>query len=298
MARAIVTYAEAVETIGILSSLEPRPNATNLRLLQRVLADALKGITSFQSEEFGFRGMVESAPIYALRTNIPWVECPDPGHHRALDGGNNFTTTQQRDLEVVFQAEKGVHTSQQNVKRATLTAMNAAVSNKYKRAMDGNIGVLNYKQTESPRDLIEALLCRYGQPSAAEKENNKKAWSQLWNPTDPIEDMIQRLEECYTTALIFKPVYTIEQMIDKALRSIKTTGLYTHLTIERGGFLDVSQTWPEFKSHFVEAYGAWLTNGVRNNVLSRYQGTHAAREDDSGSIISMAGGVTLQLLRV
>ena len=66
MVPAIVTYAEAVETIGILLSLAPRLNATNLRLLQRVIGDALEGITSYQSEEFGFRGMVESVPIYAL----------------------------------------------------------------------------------------------------------------------------------------------------------------------------------------------------------------------------------------
>jgi hypothetical protein len=91
--------------------------------------------------------MVESVPIYALRTNIPWVECVNPGHHRALDAGQNLTTTKQRDLKVVFQAEKGVHTSQQKVKQATLSAMNAAVPNKYKRAMDNNISVSNYKQT-------------------------------------------------------------------------------------------------------------------------------------------------------
>ena len=176
--------------------------------------------------------MVESVPIYALRTNIPWVECADPGHHRALDAGQNLTTTKQHDLEVVLQAEKGVHTSQQNVKQATLNAMNAAVPKQYKRAMDANIGISNYNQTESPQDIIEALLRRYGQPSAAEKESNEKAWSQLWNPADPIEDMIQRLEECYATSLIFKPVYTLEQMIDKALTLIKATGLYTHATLE------------------------------------------------------------------
>ena len=99
----------------------------------------------------------------------------------------------------MFLAEKGVHTSQQNVKRAVLSAMNAAVLNKYKRVMDYNIGVSTYKQTENPRDVIEQLLRRYGQPSPAEKEMNKKAWSQLWNPADPIKDMIQRLEECYAT---------------------------------------------------------------------------------------------------
>jgi len=150
MAPAIISYAEAVETIGILPSLAPRPNATNLRLLQRVLGDSLEGIVSFQSDEFGFRGMVESVPIYALRTNVPWVEFPDPGHHRELDEGSNRTTTAQHDLEVVFQAKKGVHTSQQNVKRATLNAMNATVPNKYKRAMDAHISVSNYKQTENP----------------------------------------------------------------------------------------------------------------------------------------------------
>ena len=132
----------------------------------------------------------------------------------------------------MFQAEKGVYTSQQNVKRAALSAMNVAVPSKYKRVMDRNIGLSNYKQTENPRDIIKQLLRRYGQPSAAKKERNEKAWSQLWNPADPIEDMIQRLEECYATSLIFKPTYTIEQMIDKALTLIKATGMYTYSTLE------------------------------------------------------------------
>ena len=94
MAPAFVTFAEAVETIGIIPILAPHPNATNLRLIERVIRDALESIASYQSEEFGFRGMVESISIYALRTNIPWVECADPGHHRALDAGQNLTTTE------------------------------------------------------------------------------------------------------------------------------------------------------------------------------------------------------------
>ena len=52
--------------------------------------------------------------------------------------------------------------------------------------------------------------------------------------------MIQRLEECYATLLIFKPAYTLEQMIDKALTLIKATGLYTHATLEWQGFLDIN----------------------------------------------------------
>ena len=87
MAPAFVTFAEAVETIGILPGLAPRPNATNLRLIQRVLGDALESITAFQSNEFGYQGMVESIEIYALCTAIAWVDYVNPGHHWALDEG-------------------------------------------------------------------------------------------------------------------------------------------------------------------------------------------------------------------
>ena len=118
--------------------------------------------------------MVKTTSIYALRTNSPWVECADPGYHRALDAGQNLTTMERRDHEVVFQAEKWVYTSQQNVKQAVLGVMNAAVPNKYKRAMDHNVDVSNYKHMENPMDIIEALLRRYGQPSSAKKERKKR----------------------------------------------------------------------------------------------------------------------------
>ena len=39
-------------------------------------------------------------------------------------------------------------------------------------------------------------------------------------------------------------------------------------------------------------------NGVGNDASSGYQGAHAAREEDDGSIISLVEGVTSQLLRV
>ena len=54
-------------------------------------------------------------------------------------------------------------------------------------------------------------------------------------------------------------------MINKALKSIKATGLYTR---------------------------------VGNNVVSGYQGAHVGRKENDGFIISMVEGVTLQLSRV
>ena len=59
-------------------------------------------------------------------------------------------TTEQRDLDVIFQVNNCIYKSKQNVKRDVLAALNAAVPNKYKRAIDHHIGVANYKQTKHP----------------------------------------------------------------------------------------------------------------------------------------------------
>ena len=95
MPPALVTFAEAAETIRVLISLAPGSNATNTRLLLRVHGEALKSITSFQSDEFGFRGLIKSIEIYTLRSAIAWVDHPNPGHHHTLDVGHNTTTTEQ-----------------------------------------------------------------------------------------------------------------------------------------------------------------------------------------------------------
>ena len=55
---------------------------------------------------------------------------------------------------------------------------------------------------------------------SAEKTANEALWSTGWNPQDPIEELFERLEECYVIALVTKPPYTKEQMIDKAMVAI------------------------------------------------------------------------------
>ena len=73
MAPSIITYEEAKEIIGILPSLAPRPNASNLRALSQQLEQKLQTIPCQQAEEHGFIGMVMPPAIYALRSNTPWA---------------------------------------------------------------------------------------------------------------------------------------------------------------------------------------------------------------------------------
>ena len=74
-----VTLEEAQRLIGTLPSLAPRPNATNIRNLEVALFDALEGIPSHQSPEYGYKGMAQQALEYALDVAVPWVDVANPG---------------------------------------------------------------------------------------------------------------------------------------------------------------------------------------------------------------------------
>ena len=50
-------------------------------------------------------------------------------------------------------------------------------------------------------------------------------WEAPYNPSDPIGDLFDRLGECFVVALVAKPAYSTEKMVDKALIAIQPTSL-------------------------------------------------------------------------
>ena len=92
-----VTFEDALSVIGTLPSLAPRPTATNIRVLKIDLVDKLTMIPSEQSVNFGYSGKVEADVVYALKTNIPWLDWQKPGPHVMLT--NNLTDTQITNIQ-------------------------------------------------------------------------------------------------------------------------------------------------------------------------------------------------------
>ena len=104
---AFVTFEDAKARIGVLPTLEPRPNATNLRALKKHLVEALQGLPSYASLRYGYMGMVVSPEDYALTGEPPFRRIPDPGANRPLGGSTNA----QRDNEVTYNASRNVFLS-------------------------------------------------------------------------------------------------------------------------------------------------------------------------------------------
>ena len=95
-----------------------------------------------------------------------------------------------------------------------------------------NLGVLSYKITDDPRTIIQRLRAVYGIATPQEKEENDRRFNEGWPASQPIEEMWDRLEECYAIALMSKPAYTVDQLLDKAKTKITKTGLFSRDILE------------------------------------------------------------------
>ena len=207
------TLAMATTTIAILPSLHPRPNHSSIRALERDLFDKLQAIQSSQSEEWGFRGLAEQPAEYALKSATPWTDAPNPGPHRPV--GLNAQLT--RDAETIFDSAKMDYLSQLNVTQAIINALNVAVPKEFKRgetAAGTIMGASPYRNNNNPCTILLALRDLYGRPSPAEKQANNTTFAAPWNPAEPIETYFDRLEDCYVTALIASPPFTIHHGTD------------------------------------------------------------------------------------
>eukprot|EP00956_Cyclotella_meneghiniana_P021067 scaffold37874_cov42-Cyclotella_meneghiniana.AAC.11 len=229
MAPSVITYDEAREIIGVLPSVAPRPNATNLRNLSEHLERKVQTIPApQQSPEYRYRGMVQPAAVYALRTNTPWQDWEDPGAHPAAAA----TTAEQNNIRAIYDANKAVYDSQQNVRRAINDALNNAIPNAFRKPAGNQMGTKVFTVSNSPRAILDGLRAKYGICSPNEKTANNQQFDEGWNPNDPIEMLFDRLKECYIFSILNKPQFTIEQLIDKAIIAIRRTGLYKRALLE------------------------------------------------------------------
>ena len=130
-----------------------------------------------------------------------------------------------------YDGRVSIFTSQANVKRAIIAALNLCVPKKYRR-VDGGIGALHYKGNQCPKTILDHLRNLYGRPTPMEKTMNEANWAAAYNPNEPIEDLYDRLKECFVVALVAKPAYTMDQMVDKALIDFQLTGLYATAILE------------------------------------------------------------------
>eukprot|EP00956_Cyclotella_meneghiniana_P040963 scaffold210630_cov50-Cyclotella_meneghiniana.AAC.1 len=201
--------------------------------------------------------MVQPAAIYALKTNTPWQHWADPGAHPQAAG----TTAEQNNIRAIYDANKAVYETQQNVRRAINDALNHAIPNAFRKPTGNQMGTRVFTVRDSPRDILDGLRAKYGICSPNEKTANNQRFDQPWDPNEPIEALFERLEEAYIFSILNKPQFTTEQLIDKAIIAIQRTALYERALLEWQDFAEANKTWEQLRLHFEEAYDTRLASG-------------------------------------
>ena len=210
-----VTFKDALAVIGTLPSLAPRSTATNIRAIKIDLVDKLTMIPSKKSVDFGYAWAIEADVVYALKKNIQWVDWLNPGPHVTL--ANNLTDTKITNIQEDYKARNMVWDSQTNINRAITAGLNLAVAHKYRQAVAGAVGTCNYRFMNDPKVVLQGLQDNYGQMMPIEKTKMEAEWSAAWNPSEPIEILFDRFEDCYVLSIAAKPAYTQDQIIEKAI---------------------------------------------------------------------------------
>ena len=131
-----------------------------------------------------------------------------------------------------------------------------------------------------------------------EKTTNEENWAAAYNPNEPIEDLYDRLEECFVVAIVAKPSCTMDQMVDKALIAVQRTGLYATAILEWNAVDIMNQTWPEFKMHFTEAYDLRINLRAGTEGTMGYHGVNNATGADGDSWSSINEGLMAQMQQV
>ena len=117
--------------------------------------------------------------------------------------------------------------------------MNLAVPRKYKRAnLVNQIGAKIYKANNDPRRILDTLRYNYGKVQPSEKTRNDTLLNAPSVTKDPIETLVDRLQECFVFAMITRPPYMQEQLMDKALIDSQLTGAFEIATLEWIGFTE------------------------------------------------------------
>ena len=104
----------------------------------------------------------------------------------------------------------------------------------------------------TPKEIILYAWRTFAKISNHQKMENDKLFRQKWDPSEPFEAVIKRIDQAIEIAEFANMPYNENQILSNAYKIVSSTGLYTQDCKEwlRN---DQNNTWEEFKEHFLKA---------------------------------------------
>ena len=293
---ATISTEEVSAALGHLPSLDPRPNAVNIRALRVHIERALQLLPCPQSVHHGWKGLAMSRPMYALLVTggsafrIPTDPGPAAVYTRADPTDvTPLTRTEQATVDATFAREKHYFQSYTNITRVIYAALRTSVNEAFQ--VSNIAGVTGWPASMAIREMLDQLSSTYGLPTPAALELNDNEFRRPYSAADAPEVLFRRIENCAEVAIIGGNPYTDRQIVMNTIRLLLTTGLYIRM-FEEWDRLDLAdQTWIELRRLIQESFQRRLNATAPTAGGHGYAALEEASDDDDSVATAVASQV-------
>ena len=199
----------------------------------------------------GHIGMVMKPALYSTLSAVPYVDPLEPSPTPNVDPTRIYTDVQRQQLRDEHALQVKTFTEHHNMDAALQQLLTEAVEDLYLsekcNRFTGYLGV-------TTRDLLDHLLERYGNITAADLQANKDAMDEPIDVTLPIDAYFKRVEDCIQLATDANTPFSDQQVLQTAYFAVQATGLYKDGLKEWRSKQDTNKTWTNFKKLFAAEY--------------------------------------------
>lgn len=236
--------------IGQPDKIEGVPTYATLAALKDVLQENAASVPcTLGGGNFGYVGMIVSAAAYAaIEPDAPFTIPADPGLHPAI--GPNASAAQISERVRTHNENRRIFLEYRNMERALRKLMVDAIDPIYLLSQKHH--TMGYNN-QSPRQMLATLFDQYGTLSPPELEANDASMKTKWDPSQPVETIIQQIEAARDKADIGGQPYTVPQILNTGYTLVYNSGLYFDELQEWDAKPEQDKTWTNFKTHIVQA---------------------------------------------
>jgi hypothetical protein len=261
------------------------PTYENIRLLTEALYGNAASLPAYTGGgKHGHIGLIMPASLYATLSSTAYETPIDPGQFPE----DHSSEAERLYNKQQYLGERRVYDNHNNMDNALKSQIIDTIHETYlcekRNKYTGYLGV-------SARDLLDHLLARYGQITAADIAACQARMSEPFDATLSIDLFFHKIDDCIQYASDGDVDFTQRQILQIAYHAVSTSGLYTDSCKEWRRKDEKDKTWTNFKTFFAAEYHDLKEQQRVNHTPTNYHGANAVG-DISAALDNLALAAT------
>jgi hypothetical protein len=253
---AVIEYDEAAGFLKNPPSLEPCPNFTNIRALQKHILQALAQLSCPQSAIHSWLGLAMDPATYLLLEGTAFTIPPDPGPTAIFPNWAAVAQTIVKTTQTTFDRDKNYYLLYKNITWACFCVLDANVLAQFK--VSKNPTLTGWNSMMSIIDILGQLQVLYGKPNMMMLYTNDTLFCSPMTAGNSPKMLFYRIEQCQEIQRIGYLPYSEEQIIANAVRILLQANIFPLKEFDAWDAV-TPKTYLALKIFIHAAYGRRLT---------------------------------------